>query len=286
MVARTIEQQPKTAPAIPRPRSRSIRRAPLPLVIASLLVALLMIAPAIYLLIRASDAGMAAFDLLRRPRNVDIIRNSIILSGLVGISSALIGVPFAWLLERTDLPARRLFSIMSPLPLAIPSYVGALTFIEFLGPRGMLQRFLADHTTIDSIPSIYGFWGSFLALTLFTFPYVLHQVRATFTRLDPSFDDAARSLGAGLTGTLTRIHVPLMRSGILTALVLVFVETVKEMPATLLLRPFGVDTLSVAVWERTSESRWAEAALPAVAIVFVGLFPLMLTTHLTSGSPR
>jgi iron(III) transport system permease protein len=270
MVASTIEQQPKTAPAIPRPRSRSIRRAPLPLVIASLLVALLMIAPAIYLLIRASDAGMAAFDLLRRPRNVDIIRNSIILSGLVGISSALIGVPFAWLLERTDLPLRRLFSILSPLPLAIPSYVGALTYIEFLGPRGLLQRFLARHTGIETIPSIYGFWGSFLALTLFSFPYVLLQVRATFTRLDPSFDDAARSLGQGPWRAFVRTTLPLLRPAVVAGSLLASLYAISDFGVVTLLR---YDTFTRAIYTqyRSSFNRSNAAVLALVLVLFAAL---------------
>ena len=67
-----------------------------------------------------------------------------------------------------------------------------------------------------------------------------------------------------------------MRSGVFTALVLVFVETVKEMPATLLLRPFGLDTLAVEVWERTAESQWTEASIPALAIVAAGLLPVFL----------
>ena len=70
-----------------------------------------------------------------------------------------------------------------------------------------------------------------------------------------------------------------MRGGLLTALILVFVETMKEMPATLLLRPFGLDTLAVAVWERTSESMWAEAAVPALAIVLAGLGPVFLAVR-------
>jgi iron(III) transport system permease protein len=107
-------------------------------------------------------------------------------------------------------------------------------------------------------------------------------LEASLVKIPPSFDDAARSLGAGLTRTLTRIHLPLMRSGALTALVLVFVETVKEMPATLLLRPFGFDTLSVAVWERTAESQWPEASIPALAIVAAGLLPVFLAIRLSS----
>ena len=83
-------------------------------------------------------------------------------------------------------------------------------------------------------------------------------------------------------GTLRRVHLPLMRGGVLTALILVFVETMKEMPATLLLRPFGLDTLAVAVWERTSESLWAEAAAPALAIVAAGLLPVLVVIRLSS----
>ena len=72
------------------------------------------------------------------------------------------------------------------------------------------------------------------------------------------------------------MHLPLLRGGLATALVLVFVETMKEMPATLLLRPFGLDTLAIEVWQRTSEAMWQEAAVPALAIVLAGLGPVLL----------
>jgi len=73
------------------------------------------------------------------------------------------------------------------------------------------------------------------------------------------------------------VHLPLLRRGLLTALALVFVETIKELPATLLLRPLGVTTLAVDIWTRTSESLWAEAALPGLAIVITGLLPVVIT---------
>jgi iron(III) transport system permease protein len=73
-----------------------------------------------------------------------------------------------------------------------------------------------------------------------------------------------------------------MRGGLLTAVVLVFVETMKEMPATLLLRPYGLNTLAVEIWERTAESMWQEAAVPALALVAVGLLPVVLLIRLTS----
>jgi iron(III) transport system permease protein len=110
----------------------------------------------------------------------------------------------------------------------------------------------------------------------------LQTLEASLGKIPGSFDDAARSLGAGLGRTLARIHLPLLRGGLMTALVLVFVETMKEMPATLLLRPFGLTTLAIEVWERTSESMWAEASAPALAIVLAGLVPVVIAMRLSA----
>ncbi|MGH7384751.1 MAG: ABC transporter permease, partial [Candidatus Rokuibacteriota bacterium] len=110
----------------------------------------------------------------------------------------------------------------------------------------------------------------------------LQTVDASLGKIPPSLDDAARMLGARAGSALRRVHLPLIRGGLLTAVVLVFVETMKEMPATLLLRPFGLDTLAVEIWERTSESMWQEAAVPALTLVGVGLLPVMLLIRLTS----
>ena len=107
-------------------------------------------------------------------------------------------------------------------------------------------------------------------------------VEASLARVSPSLDDAARSLGARAGAALRLIHLPMIRGGVLTAFVLVFVETVKEMPATLLLRPAGLDTLSVEIWERTSEAMWREAALPALALVAIGLVSAILLVRVSS----
>ena len=87
----------------------------------------------------------------------------------------------------------------------------------------------------------------------------LQTVEASLGKIPSSLGDAARSLGASIGGTLRRIHLPLMRGGVLTALILVFVDTMKEMPATLLLRPFGLDTLAVVAAGLVS---WSSASRP------------------------
>ena len=102
-------------------------------------------------------------------------------------------------------------------------------------------------------------------------------------RIDPALDDAARALGADRARVLADVHLPLLWPGIVTAALLVFVEVMKELPATALLRPLGGDTLAIAVWEATKDSRFDVAALPALLIVPVGLVPVVLAIRLSRG---
>ena len=101
-------------------------------------------------------------------------------------------------------------------------------------------------------------------------------IDSSFERIKPSLWQAARSLGASNREILWRVSIPLLRSGLLSAGLLVFVEVMKEMPATLLLRPFGWDTLATRVFEMTSEGQWEHAALPAVTLVLAGLIPVVM----------
>ena len=88
-------------------------------------------------------------------------------------------------------------------------------------------------------------------------------------------DAAARSLGAGAWGTLRRVHAPLLARSGAAALLLVFVDVMKELPATLILRPFNFDTLATQTYLLAKDERLAEAALPSLAIVAVGLVPII-----------
>lgn len=129
-----------------------------------------------------------------------------------------------------------------------------------------------------SVPPLLA--GSLLALLLaygVRFMAVAHgPVDSAFERIKPSLLQAARSLGASNREILWRVSLPLLRTGVLSAGLLVFVEVMKEMPATLLLRPFGWDTLATRIFEMTAEGEWTRAALPAVALVLAGLVPVIL----------
>jgi iron(III) transport system permease protein len=104
-------------------------------------------------------------------------------------------------------------------------------------------------------------------------------LQAGLARVGTALDESARVLGASPMALLTRVHVPLLRGAIGTAGVLVLVDVMKELPATMLLRPFGFDTLAVGIWQATTESLWLQAAPPALAIVVVGTVLVLLLTR-------
>lgn len=101
-------------------------------------------------------------------------------------------------------------------------------------------------------------------------------IESGLARIHPALGEAARNLGAGSVETVRRIYLPLLRPGLMSAALLVLVDVMKEMPATLMLRPFGWDTLAVRIFELTSEGYWERAALPALTLVLVGLVPIIL----------
>lgn len=106
-------------------------------------------------------------------------------------------------------------------------------------------------------------------------------IENNYLRITPSIDDAAHSLGLTGMQVLRRVHLPIVQRGILTAMVLVFVDVMKELPITLMTRPFGFNTLAVHVFELSSEGLWERAALPSLAIMLVGLIPVMLLIRKT-----
>ncbi|NQD94557.1 iron ABC transporter permease, partial [Pseudomonas sp. CrR25] len=126
-------------------------------------------------------------------------------------------------------------------------------------------------------PLLLGSLAALLLAYLVRFMAVAYgPLENSLARIRPSLPEASRSLGVAGAGLFFRVYLPLLVPGVLSAALLVFVDVLKEMPATLLMRPFGWDTLSVRVFEMTSEGEWARAALPALTLVLVGLLPVIL----------
>jgi iron(III) transport system permease protein len=112
----------------------------------------------------------------------------------------------------------------------------------------------------------------------------LSVIGAGFARIRPSIDDAARSLGSSKLSLLRRVHAPLLRGSLVSSALLVFVDVLKELPATLILRPFNFDTLAVRVYQLASDERLSEASTCALAIVTAGLLPVILLTRMLDSS--
>jgi iron(III) transport system permease protein len=143
-----------------------------------------------------------------------------------------------------------------------------------------------DNVLIDTGRDWFGFEGSEIikgTLLVMLLAYLVRFLAVGFGPIDSGLhritrnvDDAARNLGSGAAGLLTRVHLPMLRASLLTAAALAFVDIMKEMPITLMTRPFGWDTLAVRVFEMTSEGEWERAALPSLAIVIAGIIPIIL----------
>jgi iron(III) transport system permease protein len=115
----------------------------------------------------------------------------------------------------------------------------------------------------------FGYLVRFLALSLGT-------IEASLGKITPSMDGASRSLGRGAMSTMRHIHLPLMRASLLTAVMLVFVDCMKELPMTIILRPFNFQTLATFVHQYASDEQLGEAALAALGIVGAGIVPVVL----------
>ena len=248
-------------------RERALRRRPpIWLWLPALIVGVIVLLPLLYLVARASEGGEAAWFVIARPRTVEIVLNTVTLVVAVAASTVVIAVPLAWLTTRTDLPGRRFWATVSVLPLVLPSYVGALVFVAALGPRGMLQGWL-EPLGVERLPSIYGFWGSWLALTLFTYPYTYLSVRAACRGLDPGLEEAARGLGLNARQTFFRITLPQLRPAIGAGALLVALYTLGDFGVVSLLR-FDAFTRAIYVQYQTAFDRSAAAALALLLVAF------------------
>ncbi len=169
----------------------------------------------------------------------------------------------------------RVFVRISTLGYALPGSVLAVgIFIPFAW---------LDHQTMTYLDLPFMLKGTVAAMLLAYLVRFLavayHPVQSVIKRISQHIDESAQNLGCSGIEMLRRVHLPMMRSGVLTALVLVFVDVMKEMPITLMMRPFGWDTLAIRIYEMTSEGEWERAALPAIAIVLAGLIPVFLLTR-------
>jgi iron(III) transport system permease protein len=210
----------------------------------------------------------------------------------LGAIAALLTVAVALLLAfaRRQAPAREIRAgvALANLGYALP---GSVLAVSIMLAFSFLDRELVVPLSAwaggAGRPLLLGSLAALLLAYLVRFMAVAHgPLDSSLARIRPSLPEAAQSLGANGPRRFFRVYLPLLRPGVLGALLLVFVDVLKEMPATLLMRPFGWDTLAVRVFEMTSEGEWARASLPALSLILVGLVPVVGLIRRSAGVAR
>ncbi|MBP0464608.1 iron ABC transporter permease [Roseomonas sp. PWR1] len=220
-------------------------------------------------------------DALDRSRFLPFAVNSLMLSGITALLAVLIAGMMAWAARMHPSPLRAAANRIAGLGYALP---GSVIAVGTLVPFGlfdnafdawMRERFGVSTGLLLSgtmVALVFAYLVRFLAVAL-------SAVESGLARLKPSYVAAARVLGRTPGQAVREVELPLARGALLTAAVLVFVDTMKELPATLIVRPFDLDTLAVRIYNLASDERLAEASTAALLIVIVGLLPVAALTR-------
>jgi iron(III) transport system permease protein len=207
--------------------------------------------------------------------------NSLRLGAISAVLAVALAFALAFSLRRSpDAPTRWAVQLAG-LGYAVP---GAVIVVGLLLPVGWVQS-VAPQTSVGYLMTATVFGLVWAYLVRFC-AVALQSIQSGYARIPVSFDDSARMLGSGDLGLLRRVHWPLLRRSTAAALLLVFVDVMKELPATLVLRPFNSDTLAVVAYQLARDERLGEAALPSLALVLVGLLPVMLLSRTLRSSNR
>ena len=204
------------------------------------------------------------------PRYFSWLKNSLGLAALTAIVAVICAVFLAYAVRLSQSQTLRSMNRVLTVGYALP---GAVLGVGILSLMGLLD--VAWFMSVSVGVLVYAYLIRFLSAGL-------QSIETGLTRITPAMDGTAALLGAKPWEMIRRIHLPLLRRSVLTALLFVFVDVMKELPATLLLRPFNLDTLAVATYQLAADERLAELALPALSIVLVGLLPVILLTRAIS----
>jgi len=208
-------------------------------------------------------------------------RNSLVLAALAALLAVAVAVLLGYALRLRPTRPVRIAVRLAGLGYAIP---GSVVAVGLLIPLGHLDNAVDAWARAELglstglilsgtiVALLYAYLVRFLAVAV-------GPVEASLGKVTPHMDQAARVLGHGPGRTLVRVHAPVMRGGLLTAGLLVFVEVMKELPATLIVRPFDFDTLAIRAYRLASDERLAEASTASLAIVAVGILPIVLLSR-------
>ncbi|WP_328703005.1 ABC transporter permease [Arenibaculum pallidiluteum] len=208
-------------------------------------------------------------------------RHTLTLAALTSALAVLLALVLAYGLRLHPSPALKAAVRVAAMGYAIPGSVIAIgVLIPFARIDNAVDALMRGQFGISTGLVLSGTIAALVFAYLVRFLAVsLNTVEASLAKIRPSMDHASRVLGHTPGRTLARVHAPMMLGSLLTAALLVFVDVMKELPATMIVRPFNFETLAVQVYRLASDERLAEAAAPALAIVAVGILPVILLSQ-------
>lgn len=245
--------------------------------------------PLLYLLLRGVSASASPETLLSE-RTAGVIAQSLALMLAVMGGALALGLPFAWLTARTDLPARRVWLVVGLLPMVIPTYLTAITYVTAFGPRGILYDLVGGLLGITRLPPIYGFFGAWLTLTFATYPLVVLPVRAALLKATPILEEAAADLGASRWRVFWRVTLPHCRPALYSGMIFAGLYSLSDFGATAMMR-YDNFTRVIYLQYANSFDRHQSAALALILVVFtlllLGVEALVSRGHIHSltGTP-
>lgn len=238
----------------------------------------------------ALTLGLYAWEYFDESWNAVFFRNtfnSLFLSGTAALTTLLIGVTLAYSRRLHNTRGMRVLMRLSSLGYAMPGAVLAVGVIIPLAGfdnwlDGLMRGWFGVSTGLllsgSAFALVFAYTVRFLAVSA-------GSVESALQKVTPSMDMASRSLGHSPGATLLKVHLPILRGTLLTAALVVFVDCMKELPATLILRPFNFDTLATYVYQFAADEKLAHSALPALIIVLAGIVPIILMSR-SIGSTR
>jgi iron(III) transport system permease protein len=241
------------------------------------IVAIGVLIPLGYLVLRALAAEPAQLaDLVFRARTLELLWNTVSLTAGVLVVSTSIAFPLAWLTARTDLRGKRLVTLLSVLPLAVPGYVMAYVLLATTGSYGTLAQIAGL-----VVPRLNGYTGALIALSLYTFPYLFLNLRTALMDLDPALEESARALGYRRTKVLRHVILPQLRPGFLSGGLLVGLHVLGDFGVVSLMR-FKTFSYAIYLQYAASYDRTYAACLALMLLVLTAAV-LFLEARLLRG---
>ncbi|KAA0875523.1 iron ABC transporter permease [Nitrincola tapanii] len=229
-----------------------------------------MFIPLVYLFVRAGQAQPdQLLELVFRPRNLELLWNTLLLTAGVLMICSFLAFPLAWLVTRTTIAAKGWLTVLAVVPLAVPGYVMAYALLGIGGNLGVLSQLFGIR-----IANISGYWGAVWALSLYTFPYLFLNLRAALMGLDTSLEESAQSLGYSRWEVLLKVILPHLLPAILAGYLVVGLYVLGDFGAVALMR---YEAFSYAIFTQYSGAfdRIYAAWLSIMLLALAGMFLLM-----------